>query len=183
MDAKTRDIVEAGWAMFARYGYTKTTMSDIAGEAGVARQTVYNAFAGKEDILRAVVRHSGEMSLNEVLSAWETVTSLDEKVSVFQKLGPEAWYNAIMAAPDWGALMDGVNTAAAGELRALEEKWVAAIRKMLSDTLGSDRDDLEEIARFLYSASKNAKYGVTDVTQLRQRLATIHRATLALIAV
>ncbi|MEO1554752.1 MAG: helix-turn-helix domain-containing protein, partial [Pseudomonadota bacterium] len=66
MDAKTEHIVRAGWAMFARYGYAKTTMSDIATEAGVARQTVYNAFASKEDILRAVVRVAGEESLTSV---------------------------------------------------------------------------------------------------------------------
>ncbi|MEM7719355.1 MAG: helix-turn-helix domain-containing protein [Pseudomonadota bacterium] len=182
MDAKTLEIVKAGWAMFARYGYAKTTMSDIASEAGVARQTVYNAFSSKEDILRAVMRHAGEVSLNDVTTAWESASSADEKVSMFQKLAPEAWYQAITAAPDWGALMDGINTAAAGELSHWEEQWVTAITQMLRDTLDADRDDLEEIARFLYSASKNAKYGVSDVDELRQRLATIHKATMALLS-
>ena len=51
MDERHLDILKAAWAMFARYGFGKTTMSDIANEAGVARQTVYNAFSSKDSSL------------------------------------------------------------------------------------------------------------------------------------
>lgn len=185
MDQKTLAIVKAGWAMFARYGYAKTTMSDIAGEAGVARQTVYNAFASKEDILRAVMRHAGELSLSEIEAEWEKDLSLAEKLEVFQRLGPQSWYEAILAAPDWGELMDGMNKIGAEELRIMEEKWIASITRLLN----RHRDDvsatlpLQEVATFFYTSSKNAKYGVNGVDELRARLATIHQATLALLQI
>ena len=182
MDAKTLEIVKAGWAMFARYGFSKTTMSDIAAEAGVARQTVYNAFSSKEEILRAVVRHAGEESLAAVKTAWATADGVEEKISLFQRLGPESWYEAMLSAPDWGELMDGMNTAAADELRVWERNWVAALREMFFETLGADREDFGEIAHFLYSASKNAKYGAEGMDALKQRLVTIRKATLALLS-
>ncbi|MGR3514972.1 MAG: TetR/AcrR family transcriptional regulator [Paracoccaceae bacterium] len=181
MDAKTLEIVKAGWAMFARYGYGKTTMSDIAAEAGVARQTVYNAFASKEDILRAVVRHAGDTSLVDVQSAWKNAEGLDAKVSIFQSLGPEAWYEAMRAAPDWAALLDGMNAAAADELKQWEVDWSAALSAMFADELGTKRADFDEVAAFLFSASKNAKYGAADAADLKRRLATIRRAALALL--
>ena len=56
MNSRTQNILEAAQIVFARYGVSKTTMSDIAREAGVARQTVYNAFATKNEVLREVVR-------------------------------------------------------------------------------------------------------------------------------
>ncbi len=179
MDQKTIEIVHAGWAMFSRYGFAKTTMSDIANEAGVARQTVYNAFSSKEDILRAVVRHAGEQSLAEVQEAWATLNSLEEKLAAFQNLGPVSWFEAMQAAPDWGELMDGVHKASSEELKTLERQWVAALEEMLSEQVPSLTNE-HEIAAFHYSASKNAKYGVESVAELKTRLATILQATLAL---
>ena len=100
MDQKTLEIIHAGWAMFSRYGFAKTTMSDIATEAGGARQTVYNAFSSKEDVLRAVVRLAGEQSLAEVEEAWQKLSVLEEKLATFQKLGPIDWIAAEQKTPD-----------------------------------------------------------------------------------
>lgn len=183
MDGKTLAIVKAAWAMFARYGFAKTTMSDIAREAGVARQTVYNAFDSKEAILRAVVRVAGDESLSAVQAAWREGQGLEEKLEAFQRLGPQSWFEAMRAAPDWSELMDGVHSATACELEALEGKWVAALCQMLSQTLDHEvpEDRIQETAMFVYSASKTAKFGAKDLDHLRQRLDTIRKATLALL--
>lgn len=42
--------------MFIRYGVKRKGMSDIAQEAGVARQTLYNAFLNKDAVLSATIR-------------------------------------------------------------------------------------------------------------------------------
>lgn len=53
----TRDrILEATYACVARLGMGKTTMEDIAREAGLSRATVYRAFpGGREEVLDATV--------------------------------------------------------------------------------------------------------------------------------
>ena len=71
---KTETILNAATVMFARYGYAKTTIGDIVTEAGVARQTVYNSFSSKEEILRAVVQRSGDQMHNAVINAWNKDT-------------------------------------------------------------------------------------------------------------
>lgn len=48
-------IVEAARELFARYGFRKTTMDDIAQSLGKAKSSVYYYFKGKEDIFEAVV--------------------------------------------------------------------------------------------------------------------------------
>lgn len=50
-----RRIVEAASRLFIAQGYVPTTMSAIAGEAGVAVQTLYLAFGSKASILAAVL--------------------------------------------------------------------------------------------------------------------------------
>jgi len=52
--ARTK-IIEASRKLFARRGYSETSMGDIAKAAQVARATVYNNFEDKQDILAAII--------------------------------------------------------------------------------------------------------------------------------
>lgn len=49
-----RRILEAAYSCFVRDGYPGTTMAGIARAAGVSPQTVYNGFASKAALLKAV---------------------------------------------------------------------------------------------------------------------------------
>ena len=49
-------LLEAAYACVARYGLAKTTMEDVAREAGLSRATVYRYFPqGKDQLVREVV--------------------------------------------------------------------------------------------------------------------------------
>ncbi len=90
-DEARRRIVEAATACLDRVGLAKTSLSDVAAEAGVTRQTVYRYFPGLNDILRAVAlagveefaarmeRHlasfgsAGEVAVESVVFAVRTV--------------------------------------------------------------------------------------------------------------
>ena len=53
-------LLEAGYACIGRYGLGKTTVEDVARQAGVSRATVYRHFpGGRDELLREVI-------------AWET---------------------------------------------------------------------------------------------------------------
>jgi TetR/AcrR family acrAB operon transcriptional repressor len=53
--ARTREtILEGALACFDRYGIAKSTLQQIAQEAGVTRGAVYHYFGSKRDILRAI---------------------------------------------------------------------------------------------------------------------------------
>lgn len=52
--ARTK-IIEASRKLFARRGFSETSMGDIARSAQVARATVYNNFDDKQDILAAII--------------------------------------------------------------------------------------------------------------------------------
>lgn len=55
-----RRIVEAATACIDRVGLAKTSLSDVAVEAGVTRQTVYRYFPSLTDILTAVAEAGAE---------------------------------------------------------------------------------------------------------------------------
>jgi AcrR family transcriptional regulator len=55
VSTSARAIVAAARALFVRYGPAKTSVEEIAREAGVSKATVYNYFAGKEAIVADVI--------------------------------------------------------------------------------------------------------------------------------
>lgn len=54
-DERQQQILDAAAAVIVRLGYDKTTMSDIAAEAGASRRAVYLYFKGKEDLFEALL--------------------------------------------------------------------------------------------------------------------------------
>ena len=54
-DEREQQILDAAAAHIIRLGYDKTTMSDIAEEAGASRRTVYLYFKGKEELFEALL--------------------------------------------------------------------------------------------------------------------------------
>lgn len=57
-DARKRQLLEAALGVFARHGYRKTSMDDVAHAAGVSRQGLYLHFPTKEDLFRAAVEQA-----------------------------------------------------------------------------------------------------------------------------
>jgi AcrR family transcriptional regulator len=64
-NARRRQIVEAALTCFARRGFHKTTMQDVVEQSGLSPGSIYCHFAGKQDIIVAVVeeRHRRERAL------------------------------------------------------------------------------------------------------------------------
>ena len=57
-EARREQLLDVALTVFARHGYRKTSMDDIAQAAGVSRQGLYLHFETKEDLFRAAVHHS-----------------------------------------------------------------------------------------------------------------------------
>lgn len=65
-------ILEAAAKLIAHYGYDKTTVSDIAEEAGISKGAVYLHYKGKEELFDALIMHEGEKMLEVMMERLET---------------------------------------------------------------------------------------------------------------
>jgi AcrR family transcriptional regulator len=74
-------IVSAAEACFARFGVGKTTMDDVAREAGLSRPTIYRHFASRDDLLVAVVAQRTEQLLARAGGFIDSRPTLASKVS------------------------------------------------------------------------------------------------------
>jgi AcrR family transcriptional regulator len=68
-DNPTRQrIIDAALACLDRWGLEKTSLHDIAREAGVTRPTVYSYFANREEVIQAAMIHGGESFGHKLLA-------------------------------------------------------------------------------------------------------------------
>lgn len=73
-------ILEAAMTLFARYGFQRTSMADVAKASGVSRPTLYLRFCGKDEIFKAVGRRLVGDALARARAAWVPETSLEKNL-------------------------------------------------------------------------------------------------------
>jgi AcrR family transcriptional regulator len=86
--------IEATLACIARHGLSKTTIDDVAREAGCSRATLYRYFGGKQDLVRRVVGAEAERVTGALrVAAADAATLEDAVVAVLLVAGREVTQN------------------------------------------------------------------------------------------
>jgi TetR/AcrR family transcriptional regulator, regulator of autoinduction and epiphytic fitness len=68
-DPRRRRLLDAALGVFARFGFRKTSMDEVARAAGLSRQGLYLHFSTKEELFRATVEHALATSLAEATAS------------------------------------------------------------------------------------------------------------------
>jgi AcrR family transcriptional regulator len=131
-----RRIVEAATACLDRAGLAKTSLSDIAAEAGVTRQTVYRYFPRLADILGAVAIASVEefaVRMERHLTTFGSPAEVAVESVVFGvRAVPEERYLSLLLQADEGDFFTGAVTSrewlalGARILRHVPVDWASA---------------------------------------------------------
>ena len=82
-------VLDATLTCIARVGVAKTTLDDVAREAGCARATVYRYFPGKQPLLNAVVARESDRIAAAVLDAAIAADDLTGAASAVLMTGAE----------------------------------------------------------------------------------------------
>jgi len=76
-------ILKAAQELFARFGFRKTTMEDVARAARIAKATLYYYFKSKENILQELIYKKGEELRRRLLSAIRDAKGPVEKLRAY----------------------------------------------------------------------------------------------------
>ena len=79
-EERKENIIMAAHRLFARFGLKKTTMEEIAREAGVGKATIYKFFDGKEAVFSAVLRVNIERMLALMREAINSASTVRDKL-------------------------------------------------------------------------------------------------------
>jgi TetR/AcrR family transcriptional regulator, fatty acid metabolism regulator protein len=90
---KRKVILDAAVRVFARSGYHRARVGDIAAEAGVAHGLLYHYFASKEDVLRTIFRENWGELLERFRAVESADEPADEKLEGVAKILLRTWRN------------------------------------------------------------------------------------------
>jgi AcrR family transcriptional regulator len=76
-------IIDAARVVFAKYGYKKTTMDDIAIGAQKGKSSIYYYFKSKEEIFEAVVETESKLLFDDIIRKVNLPISAKEKFRIY----------------------------------------------------------------------------------------------------
>ena len=83
-DTRKQEILSGALLVFARKGYDKTTISDIARELGISQGLCYRYYASKEEIYDAAVEEYADIIVRANLKRFDSKgKTLKEKIRSF----------------------------------------------------------------------------------------------------
>ena len=89
MDRKESILFHAR-KQFTRFGYTKTTMDDIARKCEITKPTLYQYYAGKADLFAAVIEEEQKAFFEMIDKATAGVCGSAEKLRIYAELQIES---------------------------------------------------------------------------------------------
>lgn len=79
-EARREAILEAAVECFTSYGFRRTSLEDIARQAGISRTGVYHHFSSKEGVFLAAVEHCHAESHRQALARIDPDNPLEDQI-------------------------------------------------------------------------------------------------------
>jgi AcrR family transcriptional regulator len=187
---RTDQIADAALRLFARYGYKRSAMDDIAREAGLAKATLYLHFKGKDDVFRAMLDLLGrrvEARCREVVAA---PGPFPQRLAALLQAHHGLAYASFGTGEHLVELKAVMNTIATRELQAFEQIFTRFARELLRQaeeggeiTLSRLSTSTEDWMAGMLFAAAGAKLGTPpsagDYARRLDGIASVFAAALA----
>jgi AcrR family transcriptional regulator len=185
-DGRREAILAAAHEQFARYGFRRTSMEDIAREAGVSRPALYLHFRNKEEIFRSLSASLQEAALADAETALKAEGPLAERVHAALEAKVVRLLEVVHGSPHGAELLDassrlGGDLAARSEARLqgmLEEAFREAARTGEVDLRGAGLS-ASAAAELFRLAAYGQKVPGGEPADFRRRLARLVRVFFA----
>lgn len=175
-EARRHHIVTAAMSVFSRYGYTRTTMNDIAKAAGLTRPTLYQSFPDKEAVFRAVIDEMATQLFATIQEGLAKYQGLAEKLRFACESWGAAGFALVQANPDAKDMFDLCFEPVKNSYIEFAKLVAGILRAPLSKA--GLNVDAEELARIVIFSIKGFKETARDVEDMR-RLIAAHTSVIA----
>jgi AcrR family transcriptional regulator len=160
-DLRQLAVLDAAVGVFARYGFRKASMEEVARAAGVSRQGLYLQFANKEELFRRALEHCLSTQLTDALTA---LARIEDGLESRLIAACDAWSGRFVGTlgADASDLMCASTSLAGTTLTRYESQFESAVARAIADSpLGGycEESDLcpKELARTLHATARGLK--------------------------
>ncbi len=174
-------ILEAAKRLFLRYGVKRTGMNDIAKEAGISRQTLYKAFANKDEVLRATIRSLADRVVLDIETDLGKADGLGAQLDVVFKYAVIEHYDFLQSSPNAEDIIAGVTSTSQKELEAGAKRNTEIIARVLEPYSGAIEScglTVDQYADFIQRSSTAAKYSAKNKKHLIELLSALRMSAL-----
>jgi AcrR family transcriptional regulator len=131
-DDKRATILDAAIGLFSRYGFKRTSIDDVAREAGIAKGTVYLYFENKEVLFTEVCRHVARVFLDRTEAAFDSDAPVVERVLAILRAKFTYLYEIVHASPHAAEIIQSKNQVAAEIFVAADERYLDLLARALA---------------------------------------------------
>ena len=124
---KRRRIVEAATSLFNHYGFKRTSIDLLAGEAGVAKPTIYAYFEDKDAIFRAVVEAVCDELVTGAQRASEGTAPIAERLTAMLQAKFTRYFELVQASPHAQELIDSHGQLGADIVQRSDRAYLALL--------------------------------------------------------
>ncbi|MGR8011917.1 TetR/AcrR family transcriptional regulator [Streptomyces hypolithicus] len=160
LDERVGRILDAAYLCFTRHGVRRTTMEDIAREAGMSRGAVYQYVRNKDDAYRRVAQRLFDEALTASRASADADGSLTDQVTALLTAKLELVLRIWRDSPHAAELLGSE----ARLTTDLEAQYTAAMAELLTGTIRSRRPDADapELAELLLALTRGLEADLSD---------------------
>lgn len=183
-DQNVERMLEAGLTLFSRHGFKRTSMTDIAREAGLARATLYLRFADKRAVFEALARSVIDEALKGAGSVWQEGDDLAANLEAVILAKDLRFFRLLRATPHGAELFDLDAELARTEARRLDEGFMAILQDRAAEAAaaGASFDafgGIAEFAAFVSVTAAGIKYETRTEDDYRMAIRRLAKVTAA----
>jgi AcrR family transcriptional regulator len=140
--SKREAILSAAFVRFSRYGFRRTSMEDIAAEAGMSRAALYLEFQNKEDIFRALSQSLHEEALGRAAAALAGEGPLATRLQAAVEGKSLGFVEIAYASPHGAELLDESSRLCGDQAAAAERRFLDLLAKAVRRAAAAEEVDL-----------------------------------------
>ncbi len=177
-DDRRTAILDAALVKFSAYGLARTSMADIAAGAGTSRPALYQHFANKNDIFRAMLQRILETTADLAVAELNGPGTFEQQLDGFL----QRWYGDMserLYATQHGAdIVEAKASHAKSIVDAVHERVRRALTDRVRIELGAPRTrrDVVDLVDLVLLSPVGFKYDEPSIATMRRRLTSLAHA-------
>jgi AcrR family transcriptional regulator len=152
--ARRAAILDAALRVFGQYGYRRTSMDDIAGEAGISKGSIYLSFAGKEEVFEALAQSLSQRMLADAEAARRRPGTTADKLTWMGDAWFGTYVETVRHSPHAAELLDAKHRLSAGLFAAASGRYKQLVLDVLAEAAAAGELDLEPAGLTAESAAE-----------------------------
>jgi AcrR family transcriptional regulator len=136
-------ILDAALRVFGQYGYRRTSMDDIAHEAGIGKGTIYLSFASKDEVFQALSRALSERMMAGAEAARHRPGTTADKLAAMNAAWFGTYAETIWRSPHAAELLDAKHRLSGGLASRAANQYKRLVQDVFAEAAAAGELDLK----------------------------------------